>query len=211
AAASVIPLLLPALGLARKAARLLGGAEQGPGLVDAFLLLEGGIGVGNNAGAGLHIDVAVLEQRRAQYDAAVHRTVGGEVADAPGIEPALLLLQFVDDLHGAHLGGARHGAGREPGDEGAKRVVPVGKPALDIGDDVHHLAVALDEELVGDRHRADLGDAADIVAPEVEQHEVLGPFLGIGEELGLERLVFVRRGTARARAGDRAHGDDAVA
>ena len=59
--------------------------------------------------------------------------------------------------------------------------------------------------------RADLGDAADVVAAEVEQHQVLGAFLGIGEQLLLQRLVLVRGRAARAGAGDRPDGDGAVA
>src|SRR5262249_39620792 len=47
-------LLAPASG-AGEAARLLGGAKQGLGLVDAFLLLEFRIGIGDHAGAGLYI------------------------------------------------------------------------------------------------------------------------------------------------------------
>ncbi len=73
-----------------------------------------------------------------------------EIADAAGIEAALLVLQLVDDLHRAHLRRARHGAGREARGERVERVVVRVEPALDVGDDVHHLAVALDEELVGD-------------------------------------------------------------
>ena len=101
--------------------------------------------------------------------------------------------------------------------------VPAGKPAasassgvdraqlaLHIGDDVHHLAVALDEELVGDLDRADLGDPADIVAAEVQQHQVLGALLGVGEQLLFQRLVLLRGGAAAARAGDRPDGDRAV-
>ena len=76
---------------------------------------------------------------------------------------------------------------------------------------MHHLAVALDEELIGDFDAADLGDAADIVAAEIEQHQMLGALLGIGEQLLLERLVFVRRGAAPPRAGERANGHGAVA
>ena len=75
---------------------------------------------------------------------------------------------------------------------------------------MHHLAVALDEELVGDLDGADLGDAADVVAAEIEQHQVLGALLRIGQQFGFERLVLVRRGAARARAGDRADGHRAA-
>ena len=76
---------------------------------------------------------------------------------------------------------------------------------------MHDVAVALDEELVGDLDGADLGDAADVVAAEVEQHQVLGALLRIGEQLLLQRLVLVRRRAARPRAGDRADRHRAVA
>ena len=101
---------------------------------------------------------------------------------------------------------------------GAPETVPAGKPAdergddvevvaqfaLDVGDDVHDVAVALDEEAVGHLDRADLGDAADVVAAEIEQHQMLGALLGVGEQLGGERGVLGRRLAAPARAGDRA-------
>ncbi len=67
---------------------------------------------------------------------------------------------------------------------------------------MHDLAVALDEELVGDLDSADLGDAADIVAAEIEQHQMLGAFFRIGEEFGLKRLIVMRRGAARSCAGN---------
>src|SRR5215813_12957420 len=97
-----IALLSPLRG-AGEAARLLCGAEQGLGLVDAFLLLEARVGIRHDAGAGLHIEHAVLDQRGAQRDAGVHLAGGREIADAAGVEAALLLLQFVDDLHGPHF------------------------------------------------------------------------------------------------------------
>ena len=101
---------------------------------------------------------------------------------------------------------------------GAPDTVPAGNPAisastascfalelsLHIGHDMHDLAVIFEEEAVGDAHAADLRDAADIVAAEVEQHQMLGALLGVGEKLLGERLVFLRRGAARPRAGDRA-------
>ena len=101
----------------------------------------------------------------------------------------------------------------------------LGRVALDVGDQVHDVAVALDEEAVGDPHvrapRARLRrvaaalaqhrHAADVVAAEVEQHQVLGVLLRVGEQLLLERLVLLGRGAARPGAGDRADGDLAVA
>jgi hypothetical protein len=52
--------------------------------------------------------------------------------------------------------------------------------------------------------------AADVVAAEVEQHQVLGALLGVGQQLGGQRLVLLDGGAALARAGDRPHGDVAV-
>src|ERR1700704_3404254 len=65
-------LSLPASSSAREALGFLGGAEQRLGLVHAFLLLGLRIGIGNDAGAGLHIHGAVLDERGAQHDRGVH-------------------------------------------------------------------------------------------------------------------------------------------
>src|SRR5216684_2199657 len=116
-------LSLPAPRRAGEPLRLLGRAEQRLGLVDAFLLLGLRIGVGDDAGAGLHVHYAVLDQRGAQHDAAVELAGGGEIADRTGVEPALLLLQLVDDLHRPHLGRARDGAGRKARRQRVERVV----------------------------------------------------------------------------------------
>ena len=55
--------------------------------------------------------------------------------------------------------------------------------------------------------RADLGE---VVAGEVDEHEVLGLLLGVGDELGLEVGVLLGRRAARLRAGDRVREDAAV-
>ena len=76
---------------------------------------------------------------------------------------------------------------------------------------MNHLAVIFEEEAVGDAHAADLRHAANVVAAEIEQHEMLGPFLGVGQKLVRQRLVFLGARAARTRAGDRPDGDLAVA
>src|SRR5215470_14114981 len=86
--------------------------EQCAGLIEALLLFRRGIAVGDNSGARLHIDRAILDERRAQDDAAVHLAVGREVAHAASVGPTLLLLELVDNLHSAYLGGAGERAGR---------------------------------------------------------------------------------------------------
>src|SRR3546814_1673591 len=54
--------------------------------------------------------------------------------------------------------------------------------ADDVRNDVHDMAVELDGIAVGDAHAAADRSAADVVAAEVEQHQMLGAFLGIGEQ-----------------------------
>src|SRR5215212_6010278 len=85
--------------------------KQRFGLVDAFLLLGGRIGIVDDAGARLDRHAAVLHHRRPEHDAGVHLAVGAEIADAARIRPALVLLQLVDDLHRPYLGGSRDRAG----------------------------------------------------------------------------------------------------
>ena len=58
---------------------------------------------------------------------------------------------------------------------------------------------------------AGLGDAADVVAAEVEQLQVLGALLLVGQQFGGQRLVLRWRGAALARAGDRPQRVDVVA
>jgi hypothetical protein len=84
---------------------------------------------------------------------------------------------------------------------GAPVSVPAGKVALqhvhaghavvqdafDIADDVHHMAVALHREGFGDLDAADLGDAPDVVARQVDQHHVFGPFLRVVDQFLLDQ------------------------
>ena len=53
-------------------------------------------------------------------------------------------------------------------------------------------------------------DAPDVVAPEVEKHDVLGDLFFVGEEFCGERFVLFRCPTAGPRAGDRVYGYFAV-
>jgi hypothetical protein len=62
--------------------------------------------VGHDAGSGLHIHFAILDDCRAQHNAGIHFAVGGEIANATAIDTAFVDFQFVDYFHGAHLGGA---------------------------------------------------------------------------------------------------------
>ena len=113
-----------------------------------------------------------------------------EVADAATVNAALVDFELVDDLHRPHLWRARDGAGWKARAQRVDRVVARIEPADHVRHDVHDVAVALDRELFGHADRPDLGDATDIVAAEIEQHQVFGAFLLVSQKIGGEPLVL---------------------
>ena len=68
----------------------------------------------------------------------------------------------------------------------------------------------LQGEFLGHFDRADLRDAADIVAPEIEQHQVLGAFFRVVQQFLADRLVLGAVFPAMARAGNGADGDAVI-
>jgi len=79
-----------------------------------------------------------------------------------------------------------------------------------LENDVHDVGITLDDHLLGQLHRADFRDAAGVVAAQVDQHQVLGDFLGIGQQVCFQRQILLFGGAARAGAGDGPHGDQVV-
>ena len=68
---------------------------------------------------------------------------------------------------------------------------------------MHHVRVALDVHQVANFHRAVLADAAEIVAAQVDQHDVFGAFFFVGQHFLFERGVVGFVFAARMGAGDR--------
>src|SRR3546814_2130456 len=73
-------------------------------------------------------------------------------------------------------------AGGKAREQRVDRVLAGRDAADDVRDDVHDMAVELDGIAVGDAHAAADRSAADVVAAEVEQHQMLGAFLGVSEQ-----------------------------
>ena len=69
------------------------------------------------------------------------------------------------------------------------------------------MRVAFDFELLGDAHGTWSADASDIIATEVEQHDVLSDLLFVGEQFGGKRFIFLGSRSARSRSGDRVDGN----
>src|SRR3546814_11605395 len=90
-------------------------------------------------------------------------------------------LDLVDDFHRADFRRAGQGAGGERCSQRVQRVETFLQTAGDVGDDVHDVAVALDHHLLGEPDAADVRDAANVVAAEVDQHQVFGDLFRIGD------------------------------
>ena len=106
-----------------------------------------------------------------------------------------------------HLGRAGQRAGGESCFEHIHVAHAFFENTLDIADDVHDVAVTLHRKSLGDLDRAGLGDATDVIARQIDQHDVLGALFRVIDQLLLGRLVSFGRGRARPRTSQRADGD----
>ena len=107
---------------------------------------------------------------------------------------------------------------------GAPETVPAGKqaasaarasssgpePAPHLADQMHHVRVPLDRHERGEPDRAELRHPAHIVPAQVYQHQMLGSFLGIGQQLVGERGILLGRRAARPGSRDRPKGHFAI-
>ena len=82
-------------------------------------------------------------------------------------------------------------------------VAILGEPAVDRRHEVHDVRVALERHVLRHAHRAVFADAPEVVASEIDEHDVLGAFLLVALQLfGQPQILFVVR-AARPRAGNR--------
>ena len=88
-------------------------------------------------------------------------------------------------------------------DQRVEMIVLVGELAFDRRHQVHHVRVALEPHVLRHAHAAVLADAADVVAPEIDEHHVLGALLLVALQLVGEAQILLLGAAARPRAGDR--------
>ena len=74
--------------------------------------------------------------------------------------------------------------------------------AFDIGDDVHHVRIALDHHVLGQAYRPDPGHAAAVVSPEIEQLDVFGALLSSASNSAARATSSSCEGPPFAGAGD---------
>ena len=185
----------------------LDGAQDGPRLGLGLGQLVGGPGVRDGPAPGLDVGHAVLDHDGADVDAGVEVARVAQPPDRAAVPAALDGLELVDDLHRADLGRARERARRQHRAQRVGRVDARAQRARDARDDVHDVRVRLDGHEGVDRDRPVLADAPEVVAPEVDEHDVLGALLLVGEQPLGDAGVLGRVGAARPRARDRPRRD----
>ena len=138
------------------------------------------------------------------------RPVAADPPERPGVHAPRRLLDLLDDLHRAPLGRPGHRAGREERPQRPDRRDVLAEPAADGRDELVHRLVGLDVHQHRHLDRADLADHPDVVAEEVDDHQVLGAVLGVAGEPDPQRLVLLVGGAAGRGALDRLGLDGAV-
>src|SRR5208282_4112773 len=109
---------------------------------------EGGR-VSDKSATSLEVGFPILEQHGADGDARIEIAGKAEVTDRAGVGAATGRLHLGDDLHGANFRRAADGAGGKSRAHDVVRGVAGGEFALDVGDDVHDVGVALRGHEVG--------------------------------------------------------------
>jgi hypothetical protein len=132
-----------------------------------------------------------------------------EVADRAAVPAARPGLQLAQDPDRLALGSAGHRAAREEGVEQLPQARLGGQVGGDGGRHLQHRAVLRDGERLTDRHLPGLRESGQVVAQQVDDHQVLGPVLRVGGQrrgLGEGRL---RRRADRCRSLHRTGGQPA--
>ena len=101
-------------------------------------------------------------------------------------------------------------AGGESGAHQVKSGTFWRKLSLHLGHNVHDVRVALDGHELGHFDRAEATNPADVIAGEIDEHEVFGAFFFVGEQIFFQGDIFGGGFAARASAGDGANLDLAL-
>jgi hypothetical protein len=98
---------------------------------------------------------------------------------------------------------AGDGAAGEGGPEQGEGSRSVAQVAAHVGYDVGDVGIAFEHHQFVDLDAAGAADLAEIVALQVEQHDVFGAFLGVGEQFGAQGPILGRVVAAAPGAGNR--------
>ena len=113
-----------------------------------------------------------------------------DVTHGPGIGPAFWGSTSSMICMARTLGAPETVPAGSPARRASKAVLPACKPAGHVRRDVHDVRIALDLHHVAELDGAIIGDAAHVVASQVDEHDMLGSLLGVGQQLFGQRAVL---------------------
>jgi len=82
--------------------------------------------------------------------------------------------------------------------------------AVHLAHQMEHVGVPLHDHEIGNPHAAESCHPPNVVPSEIDEHEMLGAFLLVGQQLARQPRVRFSASTARPRPGDRPHRHAAV-
>ena len=164
----------------------------------------------HDTGAGLHIKHTVFDNGRSNSNGGIHVAIPGQVTHGTGVDAPFDRFEFLNYLHGTHFRRARQGARRECGLQDIQWLHIGFELTNNIRDDMHDMRISLDTELISDINGTCLGNAPDIVAPEVDKHQMLCELFGIFQQFFFMRLVGFFGSTAWACTCQRSNSDFTV-
>src|SRR5436305_227359 len=174
------------------------------GLEQHLLPLALRIGLQDDRAAGADRGATVGEDDGADRDREVGGAAEGEPADRARVDAAGGALELVEDLGRPHLRRTRHRARWEAGADGVEARGAGAEAAADLGDELMDGLVGLHRHHLRHLDRAHLANRSEVVAQEVDDHQVLRPVLLVGGEGEGEGGVFGGSCTAARGSLDRA-------
>src|SRR6185437_1652553 len=177
-------------------------ADQRLGFVDAFLVFAFRDGISHDAGTGLDVSFAALLEHGADGDAGVEIACEVGIEDGAAVDASADRFNLFNDFHGADFGSAGEGSGGKAGGEGVHGAEVFAQLAFNGGDQVHDVRVAFHEHEVADAHGAEVAYAANVIAAEIDEHDVFGALFFVGAQFLLQAQVFGFIFTALTSSGD---------
>ena len=148
-----------------------------------------------------------MDDGGAQGNAGIHGLpIGGKVPHAAAVGAAPVGFELINGFHGADFGGAGDCARGKTGQKGIHNIHFGTQRALNGGNDVHDVGIPLDAEGVFDLNAARDAHTADVVAAQIQQHQMFRDFFGISHQARGQRLILFLGFAPWPRASDGANG-----
>ena len=146
---------------------------------------------------------ALPDRNGANGDAEIEVAGEIEIANRACVDLSARRLELRQDLHRADLGRARHRPGRKACHQRIEVIAVLGQAAVDGRDEVHHVGITFKRHVLRYADRSVLADPSEIVAAQVDEHDVLGALFLVALQLLGKPEILLIVGASRTRASNR--------